>query len=236
MPGATSSPLGMQLSTGSPRGAAARLEDRRPRQVVISGPSSRGSNQWGAPFALCGRSTHYQLRTRQLLNKRLMIGFLASVFVAAGVLGYLGCGGSSSGNPQSCTTCPLPNFAGSWSGTWVDTRYNVSGAITAILQQTAHIDNATGTIDLRALGLGIQNGTAGGNALGNIVEFTFTSASVGSGAGTVHGTSSNGTGNVTAMNFGAFTFTGAFSDTVIDGTFNFTSPTGGHGTIHLTKQ
>ncbi len=113
------------------------------------------------------------------MKRRLMIGYLASAFVAAGVLGYWGCGGSSPGNPQDCTTCTLPSLAGSWSGTWMDTRYNVSGAITAVLQQNGTNFTATGTIDLTALGLGPWNGTAMGTISGNTVTFTFTSASVG---------------------------------------------------------
>ena len=61
------------------------------------------------------------------------------------------------------------------------------------------------------------------------------SSAVGSGNGTLTGTSGTGGGTVTAGGFGAFTFTGAISDSVSDGTFNFTCPSGGRGTIHLTK-
>lgn len=169
------------------------------------------------------------------MKKRTVVGYLACVFAGAGLLAYLGCGGSSPGS-TGCTTCPLPSLAGSWAGTWTDTRYNVTGPITATLQQTATSFSSTGTIDLTSLGLGSQNGTATGTISGNALVFTFTSGAVGSGSGTLTGTAGSGTGNVTAMNFGGFTFTGTVSDTIIDGTFNFTSPTGGRGTIHLTKR
>lgn len=131
----------------------------------------------------------------------------------------------------------LPSVAGTWSGTWVDDRYNVSGSINAVLTQTATTFSGTGTIDLTALGLGIQSGTAAGTISGNTMTFTFNAANVGSGSGTLAGTGGSGTGNIEApLNFGAFTFTGTASNSQIAGLFNFTSPTGGNGTINVTKQ
>jgi adhesin/invasin len=134
------------------------------------------------------------------------------------------------------TPITLPSVAGTWHGTWVDTRYNVSGAITSVvLTQTATTVAGTGTIDLNSLGLGVQNGTAAGTISGNVITFTFTAAGIGNGSGTLNGTTGSGTGGVTALNFGNFTFTGTASASLITGTFQFTSPTGGNGTITVTK-
>ncbi len=136
----------------------------------------------------------------------------------------------------SASTTP-PAFSGNWSGTWVDTRYNVSGNISAVLTQNTTTISGTGVIDLSALGLGNQTGTASGTITGNTITFSFNAANVGSGSGTLVGNNGSGTGTVVApLNFGAFTFSGTASNTVISGTFNFTSPTGGHGTINMTKQ
>ena len=150
---------------------------------------------------------------------------------------------ASSGSAPAATftatgTAPitLPALSGTWHGTWVDTRYGVSGAITsAVLTQTATTLAGTGTIDLSSLGLGVQNGTAAGTIAGNVITFTFTAAGIGSGNGTLNGPAGSGTGGVTALNFGNFTFTGTASATQITGTFQFTSPTGGNGTITVTK-
>lgn len=130
-----------------------------------------------------------------------------------------------------------PSFAGNWSGTWVDTRYNVSGNISAVLTQDTATISGTGIIDLSALGLGNQTGTASGTIAGDTITFSFNAANVGSGSGTLVGNNGSGVGTIVApLNFGAFTFSGTASETLISGTFNFTSPTGGHGTINMTKQ
>ena len=131
----------------------------------------------------------------------------------------------------------LPSLAGNWSGTWTDVRYGVSGNITnVVLTQSATAFGGTGTIDLSSIGLSSQSGTATGTISGTTVTFNFTAAGVGSGNGTLAGSAGSGTGNITALNFGAFTFTGTASSTQITGTFQFTSPTGGNGTITVTKQ
>jgi hypothetical protein len=130
----------------------------------------------------------------------------------------------------------LPSLAGTWSGTWLDTRYNVGGTITnVILTQSSSAFGGTGTIDLSSIALGSQSGTATGTISGSTVTFTFTSAGIGSGTGTLAANAGSGTGNITALNFGAFTFTGTATSTTISGTFQFTSPTGGNGTISVTK-
>ena len=150
--------------------------------------------------------------------------------------------GESAASAQASATAgvvvvPLPALSGTWSGTWVDTRYNVSGAITAVLTQNGTTFSGTGTIDLTALGIGIQSGTASGTISGNNITFTFNAAGVGSGTGSLTGTGGSGSGVVAgALNFGAFNFTGTASDILISGTFNFTSPTGGNGTIIVNKQ
>jgi hypothetical protein len=131
----------------------------------------------------------------------------------------------------------LPALTGIWSGTWTDTRYSVSGTLTNIvLTQTATTLTGTGTIGLASLGLGTQSGTATGTISGNVITFTFTAAVIGSGSGTLNGPNGTGTGSVTANGLGNFTFTGTATSTTITGSFTFTSPTGGFGTITVTKQ
>src|ERR1035437_5575109 len=150
---------------------------------------------------------------------------------------------ASSGSAPAATftatgTAPitLPSLGGTWHGTWVDTRYGVSGAITSVvLTQTATTFAGTGTIDLSSLGLGVQNGTAAGTIAGNVITFTFTAAGIGSGNGSLNGPAGSGTGGGTALNFGNFTFTGTASATQITGPFQFTSQIGGNGTITVTK-
>lgn len=129
-------------------------------------------------------------------------------------------------------------LAGTWAGTWTDTRYNVSGSLQATFTVNGSIVTATGVIGLGVFGLGDEPGSGSGTESGQTLDFTFSAATVGSGSGSLStaGTGS-GTGTVTgALNFGAFTFTGAVTASAIDGTFDFTSPTGGNGVATLTKQ
>ncbi len=95
---------------------------------------------------------------------------------------------------------------------------------------------ATGSIDLAALGLGTLTGMAPGTMSGNTLMFTFSATDLGSGSGTLTDTSVSGTGTVgPPLGFGDFTFTGTIGDSSLDGIFDFTSPTGGAGTAHLTR-
>lgn len=140
--------------------------------------------------------------------------------------------------PPSSAAPAFSSLAGSWKGTWTDTRYNVSGPLSATFTVNGSAVTATGTIGLQSLGLGNESGTGSGTISGQTLNFTFGAATVGNGSGTLSTTGpGSGSGSVTApLNFGAFTFTGSVSGTTISGNFNFTSPTGGQGTATLTKQ
>lgn len=134
-----------------------------------------------------------------------------------------------------------PSFAflaGNWVGTWTDTRYNVSGTLNATFTVNGSTVTATGVIGLASLGLGNETGSGTGTVSGQTLTFTFSSATVGAGSGTLGtGGAGSGAGSVTGtLNFGAFTYTGNVTPSVINGTFAFTSPTGGNGVASLTKQ
>jgi hypothetical protein len=129
-------------------------------------------------------------------------------------------------------------LAGTWAGTWTDTRYNASGSLQATFTVNGSTVTATGVIGLGVLGLGDESGSGSGTESGQTLDFAFSAATVGSGSGSLStaGTGS-GTGTVTGtLNYGAFTFTGTVTASAIDGTFDFTSPTGGNGVARLTKQ
>ena len=133
---------------------------------------------------------------------------------------------------------PFSFLAGTWEGTWEDTRYDVSGTLEATFTVTGSNVTATGVIGLASLGLGNETGTASGTVSGDTLSFTFSSDRVGNGSGDLNtGGSGSGFGSVTApLNFGAFNFEGSATETVISGTFAFTSPSGGNGVATLTRQ
>ena len=237
-------------------GAASQLSIiTQPPATVVTGallgaqPAIQLVDRFGNAVSLASTAINVSIGT----GTGTLTGTLTIVTNASGVatytdLGLIGAGGtvtlnfSAVGFPTvsssavAITALPLPSLAGTWSGTWVDTRYGVSGTITnVVLTQTATTFGGTGTIDLSSLGLGSQNGTATGTISGNTVTFNFTAAGIGSGSGILNTTVASGSGSITALNFGSFGFTGTASSTQITGTFQFTSPTGGNGTITVTK-
>jgi len=130
-----------------------------------------------------------------------------------------------------------PDLAGSWKGTWEDTRYGVSGEVTMDITAVAGGYEATGTIDLTEIDplVGVRSGTATGTLEGDVLTFSFSADMVGNGSGTLNGAAGDGTGTVTSpLSFGDFTFTGTAAEGEISGTFDFTSPTGGEGVVSLT--
>jgi hypothetical protein len=133
---------------------------------------------------------------------------------------------------------PFSSLAGTWVGTWNDTRYNVSGPLTATFAVSGSNVTATGVIGLAVFGMSNEGGTGTGTISGQTLNFTFASGTVGSGIGTLaSGGAGSGSGSVTPpLSFGAFTFSGTVTGTTISGTFTFTSPTGGAGVASLTKQ
>lgn len=164
----------------------------------------------------------------------------------AGALGLVllglvmpGCGSSSSSSSgtSNSNTVSTHSLVGTWEGTWTDTVFDVSGAISVTISQSESSLSGTGTINLESLGLGDESGTASGTIDGEIVTFTFSAATVGSGGGTISGSSVSGSGTVTgALNYGPFTFSATVSGDTITGTFDFTDPSGGAGTATLTRQ
>jgi hypothetical protein len=157
--------------------------------------------------------------------------------------------GHSTGEAVPNTTCedisvvhgrnnaPFASLAGNWSGTWTDTRYNVSGTLSASFTVNGSTVNATGVIGLESLGLGNESGTGVGTVSGQTLNFTFSASTVGNGSGTLSAAGAgNGTGTVTGtLDFGAFTYSGTVAGDSISGNFAFTSPTGGKGVASLTK-
>lgn len=166
--------------------------------------------------------------------------FLSVVMLTCTLVG--GCKSSSPTTPATVppvtTTFGPLSGTSTWVGTWTDTRYMVSGPLSATFTVNGSTVTASGTIGLASLGLGNETGTGTGTVSGNVLAFSFQSATVGTGTGTVNTTGSgSGTGTVTGtLNFGAFTYTGTVSASTISGTFTFTSPTGGFGVASLTRQ
>ena len=150
-------------------------------------------------------------------------------------------GAPAQAEPSSSSTAALPNIVGSWTGTWKDTiymgleeEYVMTWQITQVREEYC----ATGIIDFSYFGMGPVLGTAAGTVTGTFradtLHLTFEGPGIGSGAGTVTGGVGIGTGTVgLPLNFGAFTFQGTVTETLIRGTFDFT--TGGSGWARMGK-
>lgn len=129
-------------------------------------------------------------------------------------------------------------MVGSWSGYWYDTIFDVGGPMSATINQNSSSLEATGSINLSSIGytFGVETGSAEGTVgtMGATATFSFSSAIVGNGAGTINGTDITGAGTVTGP-FGTFTFSGTIdaSGDVIRGEFDFTS--GGLGTAEVHR-
>lgn len=167
--------------------------------------------------------------------------YVACLIATAILLGFLG--------PDAAVEVPsaraaalddeIPNVAGYWTGTWRDSVYYpwAFGAVSCTIVQDGSNFTANGVIDLSTLGLGPMSGTAEGTVTRErdraTLNFTFSAAGVGSGIGTQVGSSGTGSGSVAP--YGPFTFEGTATDATIDGTFDFTNPSGGYGSVHMTK-
>lgn len=132
----------------------------------------------------------------------------------------------------------VPDLTGEWHGSWNDTLFQVVGDLDWIITRDGSDFSATGTIEMSYWGMGYKPGTATGTLSGRPPEqtltFTFQADDVGSGSGAIVGTAGSGTGTVTgSLDFGAFTFVGTVSDTLIRGTFEFLD--GGAGIGVLSK-
>lgn len=162
--------------------------------------------------------------------------YLAALLIGATLLPRADRGDAQARRLGLSGAAELPSLAGDWLGSWQDTIYSVGGELDMTFEVAGSQYDATGVIDLRSLGLGDEPGTLTGQANGDLLTFDFQAATVGTGSGTLNGDAGQGTGTVTApLNFGDFTFIGTATDSQIDGTFDFTSPSGGAGVVHLTK-
>jgi len=175
---------------------------------------------------------------------RLECGAVAGRLAICGVLLLaMGCaadkegGGGSPTEPGEITESEFAFLVGVWTGTWTDTTFGVEGTLSATFAVSGNTVEATGVIGLQSLGLGDETGTATGTIDGDSLTFTFEADTVGSGEGSVAGGMASGMGTVLGiLDFGDFTFEGTAGETTIDGTFEFTAPSGGSGVATLTKQ
>lgn len=146
--------------------------------------------------------------------------------------------------PPAPTADRLPDIAGSWVGTWKDTifmnpepgedEYIMTWEITQVRDGYC----ANGIIDFTYFAMGFIPGSAAGTVTGTFradtLHFTFEGPGIGNGAGTVTGGVGIGAGTVgLPLDFGAFTFQGTVTETLIRGTFDFT--TGGSGWARMGK-
>ncbi len=130
----------------------------------------------------------------------------------------------------------LADLAGNWSGTWTDTKFNMSGDVTVTFAVIGNNITAAGTIDLSGFFLGTLPWTGTGTADETTITFTFTALNFVNGSGTVTGNTASGNGSISGvLSFGDFTFTGTVNSSKISGNFDFVNPAGGEGEINLTK-
>ncbi len=132
----------------------------------------------------------------------------------------------------------LPDLSGNWQGTWSDTRYGVSGAMSLAIAISGSDYTATGTIDISQIDplLGQISGTASGTIVGNTMTFSFSATDLGTGTGTFTDGAVSGSGTVSApLSFGDFEFSGTVTAGQMNGTFNFLAPTGGNGVATLSR-
>ncbi len=125
-------------------------------------------------------------------------------------------------------------FVGNWTGSWLDTVFNVDGDFQITVTRNTNTLNATGSIELGSIPLPDDSGAAIGTISnnGNTVDFTFeaNANSLGSGTGMINSRNISGTGTSV---FGPFSFNGTLNNNEVTGTFVFT--TGGAGVATATK-
>ena len=169
--------------------------------------------------------------------RRWLILAVALMAVACASKTNDGPGAPSPTDPVIITPGEFAFLVGTWTGTWTDTRFSVTGTLEATITVSGNQVQANGTIGLQSLGLGEETGTGTGTVDGDTLNFTFEADTVGNGEGFVSDDAGSGMGTVLGvLNFGDFTFMGTVSETMIDGTFEFTAPSGGRGVATLTRQ
>jgi len=165
------------------------------------------------------------------MEKRDFFLVLGIIFLIISVLLVLNCKKTTDNDTY------MEDLVGTWSGTWTDTVYQVSGTLSVTFSKNETTVTATGTIGLSSFGLGSITGTGTGTIDDNAITFTFIGGALGNGTGTISGSSASGSGTIGGtLGFGPFTFTGEVKATEITGNFVFTNPGGGKGTVTLTKE
>ncbi len=174
--------------------------------------------------------------THKHTTPRTYLLILACAAILLSLLGAIPA--DRSGSTFKFNSHDVPDLSGSWSGTWQDTRYFVSGDVILTIDVVGDQWSANGTIDFTnvGMGVGIVPLTISGTLVGNVLSYDFDTGPLGSGSATLTGTVNAGAGTVgEPMFFGDFDMGGTASGSAISGTFDFTSPTGGEGTMILTR-
>jgi len=167
--------------------------------------------------------------------------YLATLFLAAAILAGSGSQEVAETSPRfsitPTTSGGLADILGTWTGTWTDTVFSVSGNLDFVVTEDGGSYTATGDIDLGILGLGVESGSATGSVTQGILSFAFNSGMVGTGGGSLDDAGNSiGTGAVTgSLNFGTFSFAGTVTSTQMTGSFEFITAGSGKGIATLTK-
>jgi len=144
---------------------------------------------------------------------------------------------SSSGGGGSSSTAGAHFLVGVWSGTWDDTRFNVSGPVDITITQDGDTFTVTGTLGLDPFGLVAQTITGSATLVGDTVTFRADSENIGGITGTVSGGRMSGEGESTGtLGFGTVTYNGSASGSRIRVDFGFTRAGAGVGVVTLDKQ
>jgi hypothetical protein len=121
----------------------------------------------------------------------------------------------------------VPDLAGSWTGGWEDTVFNVVSPATFILGMSSDSLTGSGTMDLTGVGLGSAEpftiaGSISGNTITFHLEFTMASTLTSTADGTLTDTVLGGMGHVgTPLNFGDYTFSGTAVSSAIFSQFSY---------------
>lgn len=136
----------------------------------------------------------------------------------------------------------IANFlVGSWSGTWIDTVFDVQGMTDITINRNGNTITTKGSINLQTIFLPEASGTATATIIdttGNSLTFPFGAALLGSGTGSIIGRTFSGTGAILpSIGFGSFNFQGNIvDDNTIKGSFTFTNTGTGAGTFIMSKK
>jgi len=109
--------------------------------------------------------------------------YLVAFFCGAGLLAAVSPPSSTVnlavGEADAVNPAVMPLLTGSWSGSWTDTLYGVTGPMTFVIWPEGNTYVATGTIDVSSLGLGVLPGSAVGTDNGAVLSGTFNCTSPG---------------------------------------------------------